>query len=117
MSDNQYKDNCKSLAGIRAAEKKWPNEHVREVCANSSDTPTEMLTKLSRDKNLLVRGKVALNPSTPAKIVQRLASDEDRFVRTMAAGNEKLSRKKLQCMAGDPDEYVRKEAGRTLKKK
>ena len=57
---------------------------MKTELVNNPNTPVEILTKLSKDKDSYIRYWVAENPNTPKEVLERLLHDEDWIVRCKA---------------------------------
>lgn len=77
--------------------------------ANDPQTPPEVLEALSKDKNVRVRARVALNNKTPLETLKELSTDNQRIVRAAVARNERTTSKMLRTLAQDKSVLVRKE--------
>ncbi len=63
-----------------------PNDMKIELVSNSN-TPKEILAKLSTDEDWTVRGSVTENSNTPKEILAKLSTDEDWYIRWSVASN------------------------------
>ncbi len=61
------------------------DEHARVRLGATPDTPSQVLAGLARDKSVLVRSAVAMNPATPAASDRDLTTDPDERVRAVLA--------------------------------
>jgi hypothetical protein len=80
---------------------------VRAVIAEREDLPARIMLDLSRDKIERVRSSIAGNPKAPRKILVTLASDDDPTVRKYVASNPSTPAKILGDLSVDDDYYVR----------
>ena len=81
---------------------------VRAGLASQMQLPVPHLSKLSRDRNAVVRGAVARRFSdVPTAILERLAGDREAGVRAMVADSRHATPEMLECLAEDPEEVVR----------
>ena len=78
-------------------------EHI-ELARKSQDR--EVLDRLSRDEDWLVRKGVALNPGTPGDILDRLSQDEHYGVRYRVAENPNTSITTLIEISRDENSWV-----------
>ena len=61
--------------------------HMKYELVYDHNTPTEILTILSKDKNWHIRSYVVDNPNTPIGILKTLSNDADWFVSCEAVDN------------------------------
>ena len=54
-------------------------------CADNKRTSKKALTILSKDENWFVRSMVVHNSNTPMDVLEKLSTDKDRYVRTTAS--------------------------------
>lgn len=80
-------------------------------------TSKKILTKLSTDKDWIVRWGVARNLNTPVETLAKLSEDEDANVRHTVARNHNTPIKVLTRLSKDEDYSVRYWAGETLEEK
>lgn len=82
--------------------------------AMDSDTPTNMIIKLSTDKDYYVRCRVADNSNAPVDILTKLSTDEDRYVRCRVAENPNTPIDTLNKLSKDEDWITAHSARETL---
>lgn len=85
------------------------DEHARYRVAENPSTPADVLTKLSTDPDEHVRRTVADNPNTPADVLTRMSTDPNSDVRSWVARNPNTPASALAKMSTDSNEYVRDE--------
>lgn len=85
------------------------DEYVRYRVAENPSTPADVLTKLSTDPDEHVRRTVADNPNTTADVLTRMSTDPNSDVRSWVARNPNTPASALAKMSTDSDEYVRDE--------
>ena len=68
---------------------------IKVKSAKNPNTPKEVLTILSTDKNYCVRWNVASNPNTSKEVLTKLSKDEDEYVRYCVAGNSNTPKEVL----------------------
>ena len=71
-------------------------DDVKEEVAKNSNTPKKILTKLSIDKDWVVRYYVAENPNAPKEVLTILSKDEYWSVRYRVAENLNISKEILR---------------------
>jgi len=74
---------------------KSDNDDVLAAVADSSKATTEMLTKLSKNKEMFVRCAVARNLNTDPKVLAKLYNDKNKTVREWAGKNPRLPMKAM----------------------
>jgi hypothetical protein len=75
-------------------------------------TSPEVMNRLAKDNDNIVRCGVAYNPNTPPEALERLANDEESFVRRMVACNPNTPPEALERLANDDDPGVRREVAK-----
>ena len=65
-------------------------------CADGKRTSKKVLTILSKDKNWFVRSIVVHNSNTPMDVLEKLSTDKDRYVRTTASWQWLIKRDKIK---------------------
>ncbi len=86
----------------------------RAKAANIGSTPSELLTKLSKDSSAGVRFVVAQNSNTPSETLSKLAADEDESVRISAICNPSAPQKIVEDAAKSPNETLRQAAAASM---
>ena len=81
-----------------------------EEIASYEKTPIEILEKLSKNEDITIRNKVALNKSSTPDILENLINDEKLFVRYNVAQHPNSTSEILFKLAEDKDEVVRNKA-------
>ena len=81
-----------------------------EEIASYEKTPIEILEKLSKNEDITIRNKVALNKSSTPEILEKLINDEKLFVRYNVAQHPNSTYEILYKLAEDEDEVVRNKA-------
>lgn len=81
-----------------------------EEIASYEKTPIEILEKLSKNEDITIRNKVALNKSSTSEILENLINDEKLFVRYNVAQHPNSTSEILYKLAEDEDEVVRNKA-------
>ncbi len=72
--------------------------------ANDSDSPKELLATLSKSKDEILRGAIALNPATPQEILEELLNDDSSYVLSCLRKRGFNVRDQLTiCIAGKND--------------
>lgn len=56
------------------------DKHVALRQANDNETPTELLTTLSKSADEVIRGAIVLNKATPIKVLEDLLNDSSSYV-------------------------------------
>ncbi len=79
---------------------------ARWAVAKNPHTPKEVLKELSNDKINLVRALCATNPNTPKEALEKFMEDE-KIVRDGLSGNPSTPIKYLAILAKDSDKMVR----------
>jgi hypothetical protein len=87
-----------------------PDREIRWSVAMESDTPTEILDKLSHDSYHMIRNSVAENSNTSDYTLARLSNDENNFVRLGVAQNPKTPYAILLKLSKDESPDVRTSA-------
>ena len=95
------------------------NTEVRAYMARESNAPMPILEKLAKDKDKVVRRCVALNQNTPAFMLEKLAIDEKNIVRAAVAKNKSTSIATLEKMITDRQtrDVIHKNAKRNRSKR
>jgi HEAT repeat protein len=83
------------------------DELMRERVASNPNAPEALLTLLSKHKNEYVRRDVASNPNTPEALLTRLSEDKDSYVRRGVASNPNTPEALLTRLLEDKDKWVR----------
>ena len=78
--------------------------------ADNLNTPTEILTILSTDKDKYIRGRVAYNTNTSKEVLTILSKDKHWNVRYRVAENPSTPKEILTILSTDKDRYVRSNA-------
>lgn len=73
----------------------------KNTIAQNSNTPIELMQKLSDDKNEYILEHLAKNPSLPIELMWKLSKDDDSDVRTFLARNPNLSIEVMQKLSED----------------
>jgi len=86
-----------------------------ERMAGDSNTPKEILEKLTNIDNHLARAKVARHPNVPKELLEKLANDESANVRWGVAENPNTPKEVLEKLSNDKDWGIREAAQKRLK--
>lgn len=78
-----------------------------ESVADNSNTPSEILLKLSKCRDKTIRKKVASNENTPHMALKRMSKDKDNSVRACVAGHPNTPHTILTRLSKDKDNSVR----------
>ena len=81
-----------------------------EEIAFYEKTPIKILEKLSKNEDITIRNKVALNKSSTPDILENLINDEKLFIRYNVAQHPNSTYEILYKLAEDEDEVVRNKA-------
>jgi 3-methyladenine DNA glycosylase AlkC len=82
------------------------DDWVRRAIAVNSKTSPEILAQLARDKDYWVRKAVAEHPNTPPEVLAQLANDKSGLVREQIAWNPNTTPEVLAQLAKDEDYYL-----------
>jgi hypothetical protein len=109
---------------VRAAHEHAPEAVWREVAErfpemriwviHNKTVPLSILTELSADADVRVRGAVAAKRKLSRELFDRLALDPDESVRCAIIRNPKTPRDVLECLSHDPSEFVASSARNRL---
>ena len=94
------------------------DKDIRSIVAENPNTPSEALVELSRDKSEYVLSNVVQNPNTPPEILSetltRLSHDETEGVRSFVAINPNTPVNILIELSHDKGMYVRSDVAQNL---